>query len=143
MSPRIGFIGFGEAGFAIAKGLKEAGAAALFAYDTALDKPGAAERMRSRAAEAGVTLARSLGELAEKSDIILSAVVANVAVDVAQDISEHLDRRHLYVDLNSTAPAIKQTIDRIVDASGAAFVEAAVMDAVPPNAHRVPMLLCG
>ena len=41
------------------------------------------------------------------------------------------------------SPALKQEIDRVVSASGARFVEAAVMAPVLPYGHRVPMLLGG
>ncbi|HKD04921.1 MAG TPA: hypothetical protein VKB79_03370 [Bryobacteraceae bacterium] len=45
----IGFVGFGEAGFHIAKGLRTAGAANLFAFD--IDT---GERVAKRAAEVNV-----------------------------------------------------------------------------------------
>ena len=41
------------------------------------------------------------------------------------------------------SPALKQEIDRVVSASGARFVEVAVMAPVLPYGHRVPMLLGG
>jgi len=47
--------------------------------------------------------------------------------------------RHVYADLNSVAPTRTQDIDKVVSATGARFVEVAVM-AVVPHGHRVPML---
>src|SRR5205823_5505948 len=41
------------------------------------------------------------------------------------------------------SPALKQDIDRIISATGASFVEAAVMAPVQPYGHKVPMLLGG
>jgi 3-hydroxyisobutyrate dehydrogenase-like beta-hydroxyacid dehydrogenase len=38
---------------------------------------------------------------------------------------------------------LKQQIERVISATGAAFVEAAVMSPVPPHGHRSPMLLGG
>lgn len=143
MSVAIGFIGFGEAGSAIAKGLRQAGAGSVFAYDAAISTPAQAERLRTRATDAGIPLFASLAELAEKCEILISAVVANVAVEVAKKTAPHIKPRHLYVDINSVSPVVKQEIDGIIAAAGGVFVEAAVMDAVPPNGHRVPMLLCG
>jgi 3-hydroxyisobutyrate dehydrogenase-like beta-hydroxyacid dehydrogenase len=70
-------------------------------------------------------------------------VVSSVAVDVARDAAPHLEPRHTYVDLNSTSPGTKQEVGRIVGSTGAQFVEAAVMAAVPPLAHKVPLLMCG
>ncbi|MFQ5618661.1 MAG: DUF1932 domain-containing protein [Rhodospirillales bacterium] len=138
----IGFIGFGEAGSAIARGIRQAGAPAVAAYDVALKSERGAE-MEKRAAGAGVTLASSIEELALGSEVIISAVVSSVAVAVAGEAAPYLRPRHIYMDLNSTSPAVKQEAAAIVSATGARFVEAAVMAGVPPLGHKVPMLLCG
>ena len=141
--PGIGFIGFGEAAHGIAKGLNGAGASPLFAYDVALHDPARRPGIEARAAEAGVTLAGSLEELSGQCGIVFSAVTSAVAVPVAEAAAAHLNGSHVYVDLNSASPAVKERIGRIVEAAGARFVEAAVMAAVPPLGHRVPLLLCG
>lgn len=138
----IGFIGFGEAGSAIAKGIREAGAPAVAAYDVALESERRAE-MERRAAEADVTLVPSVEELVLLSEVIISAVVSSVAVAVANEAAPYLRPRHIYMDLNSTSPAVKQQAAAAVSATGARFVEAAVMAGVPPLGHKVPMLLCG
>lgn len=138
----IGFIGFGEAGSAIARGIRQAGAPAVAAYDVALKSERGTE-MEKRAAGAGVTLASSIEELALGSEVIISAVVSSVAVAVAGEAAPYLRPRHIYMDLNSTSPAVKQEAAAIVSATGARFVEAAVMAGVPPLGHKVPMLLCG
>ena len=57
--PAIGFIGFGEAGFHLAKGLRGAGATQLFAFDINTGTPVLGERIRERAREAETTLVRS------------------------------------------------------------------------------------
>jgi 3-hydroxyisobutyrate dehydrogenase-like beta-hydroxyacid dehydrogenase len=62
---------------------------------------------------------------------------------VGEEAAAHLEPRHLYVDINSVSPAVKQAVGEAVAARGARFVEAAVMSTVPPLGHRVPMLLCG
>jgi 3-hydroxyisobutyrate dehydrogenase-like beta-hydroxyacid dehydrogenase len=143
MAPRVGFIGFGEAASAIAKGLKAEGVAEIAAFDKAAIAPAAAPRFRARADGAGVALVESLKALAERSEIVISAVVAAAALPVANEIAPHLGARHFYMDMNSTSPQVKQEIEQALGPSGARFVEAAVMDAVPPFGHRVPMLLCG
>ncbi len=139
----IGFIGFGEAGSAIAKGIREAGAPAVAAYDVALESAEQRAEMEKRAATAGVTLTPSVEELALRSEVIISAVVSSVAVAVANEAAPYLRPRHIYMDLNSTSPAVKQQAAAAVSATGARFVEAAVMAGVPPLGHKVPMLLCG
>jgi 3-hydroxyisobutyrate dehydrogenase-like beta-hydroxyacid dehydrogenase len=143
--PAVGFIGFGEAGYAIAKGLQKKGINRLFAYDVDVDRwsPDRGDQIRRHAEEAGVALADSLQELAGQSEMVFSTVVASSALSVAEKIAPHLTERHIYLDLNSTSPSVQQRIEKIVAASGAAFVEAAVMAAVPQHGHQVPMLLGG
>jgi 3-hydroxyisobutyrate dehydrogenase-like beta-hydroxyacid dehydrogenase len=143
MGVAVGFIGFGEAGYHIAKGLHGGGVSPIFAYDVALASDARRGEMETRAADADVVLCKSLADLARCSEIIFSTVVSSVAIPVAREAAAHLGGQHYYVDLNSTSPAVKKQIAEIIAASGARFVEAAVMAAVPPFGHKVPMLLCG
>jgi len=139
----IGFIGFGEAGFNLAKGLRVAGVEEIFAYDINTHAPRLGEKIQQRARGSGTTLLDSSDDLARASDILLSTVTANEAAGAATQTSPFLESRHLYADLNSVSPALKQSIERIVKARGARFVEAAIMSPVPAHGHRVPMLLSG
>jgi 3-hydroxyisobutyrate dehydrogenase-like beta-hydroxyacid dehydrogenase len=50
---------------------------------------------------------------------------------------------HLYADLNSVSPGLKQSIAKVIEASGARFAEIAMMAPVPPYGHKVPMLAGG
>lgn len=143
MGVTVGFIGFGEAGYHIAKGLRSAGVSPVFAYDVALESDERRTQVERRAAEADTVLCKSLADLGRCSEIVLSTVVSSVAVAVARQAAPHLGTQHYYVDLNSTSPAAKREIASIITATGARFVEAAVMAAVPPLGHRVPILLCG
>jgi 3-hydroxyisobutyrate dehydrogenase len=137
-TPRIGFVGFGEAGYHLAKGLRQAGIAHIAAYDIQ-DTP----QIRQRASETQTTLVASNADLAAASDIIFSTVTANQAGAAAAETAPHLSSRHLYADLNSVSPGLKQSLAKVIDASGAHFVEVAVMSAVPPHGHKVPMLTGG
>lgn len=129
--PAIGFIGLGEAGSTIARGLKSAGLEQLFAYDIA---PKTSD---------GVTIVSSPRELAAAADIIFSAVTSSSALDAAKQNAPFLTSRHMYADINSVSPALKQEIGRVIGATGATFVEVAVMAPVSPYGHKVPMLLGG
>lgn len=82
-------------------------------------------------------------DLALRSKTLLSVVVADAAVEAARQAVPHLSDRHVYVDMNSVSPRTKAQIDTIVRASGASFVEAAVMAPVPKHGHQVPILLGG
>ena len=133
--PAIGFIGFGEAGSHIAIGLRSAGLDRLFAYDI--------RNVREQAASSGTTVVDTPSALAESSDILIAAVTASSALDAATQIAPFLGAHHLYTDINSVSPALKQEIDAVIQKTNASFVEAAVMAPVPPYGHRVPMLLGG
>lgn len=143
MTIALGFIGFGEAGFNIANGLREAGLGGIAAYDIHTHTPGRGELIQERARESRTTLVESSAELAQRCDVFISTVTANSAVEAAGQTAPYLERRHLYADMNSVAPATKQRIERIISETGARFVEAAIMSPVPPQRHRVPMLLGG
>jgi 3-hydroxyisobutyrate dehydrogenase-like beta-hydroxyacid dehydrogenase len=125
----IGFIGFGEAGSTIARGLRSAGVERIFAYDI---KPKTSDI---------VTIVESPSALAASSEIIFSAVTSSSALDAAKQNAPFLTSRHTYADINSVSPALKQDIDRVISATGATFVEVAVMAPVSPYGHKVPMLL--
>jgi len=93
--------------------------------------------------DAGVPLVSSNRELAESAGIIFSTVTCARAREAAEQTAPYLKPHHLYVDLNSVSPALKQEIEHVISGAGAGFVEAAVMSPVPPNGHRSPMLLGG
>ncbi len=138
MLDRVGFVGFGEAGFHLAKGLRGAGVTQTFAFDVDW-----CEKVRSRARETGTELLESNAALAEACVVIFSAVTADQAPNAAEQTEAHLGPRHIYRDLNSVSPQIKQAVGRTVSRGGARFVEAAIMAPVPPHGHKVPMLSGG
>jgi len=135
---RIGFVGFGEAAYHIAKGLRQPGIASITAFDIKVT-----DQVRQRARETETRLAESNAELAGSCDIMMSAVTADRASQAAEQNAPHLSARHIYADLNSVSPGVKQAISRIIEASGARFAEIAMMAPVPPYNHKVPMLAGG
>jgi 3-hydroxyisobutyrate dehydrogenase-like beta-hydroxyacid dehydrogenase len=131
---RIGFVGFGEAAYHIAKGLQQPATA----FDINVT-----DQVCQRAREAGTRLVESNRELAETCDIMMSAVTADQALVAAQQNAPYLTAHHIYADLNSVSPGLKQSIARVIEASGARFAEIAMMAPVPPYGHKVPMLAGG
>lgn len=134
----IAFVGFGEAAFHIAKGLGQA-----TAYDINANAPGLGEKIRRHAQETSTRLAETNADLAQSCEIILSTVTANQAAQAAEQNAPFLGPHHLYADLNSVSPGLKQSIARTIETTGARFVEIAMMAPVPPYGHRVPMLAGG
>ncbi len=72
MDISVGFIGFGEAGYHIAKGLRRAGVPSICAYDAACSDPSRRVTLDKRADDADVVLVDSMVELVRRSGIILS-----------------------------------------------------------------------
>ena len=101
----VGFVGFGEAAFHLAGGLREI--TRFAAYDINTWTPGLGEKIRQRAAETGTRLVDSNGELTGLTDLILSTVTANQALAAAQQTAPGLTAGHIYADLNSVSPALK------------------------------------
>lgn len=142
-SGTIGFVGFGEAAYHLSKGLRAAGIPSFVAYDIHTHTAGRGEKIRQRAEETGTRLVESNAELASAAEWILSTVTSDQAATAAAQNAPHLTKRHLYADLNSVSPAVKQSIARTIESSGARFVEIAMMAPVPPYAQRVPILAGG
>lgn len=138
----LGFLGFGEAAFNIAAGLREAGLGGIRAYDKAWNVEGRAKLVRERAATAQVALDESPESLIGRVDVVVCSISADAAIPVAKASAPLLSKEQIYVDLNSAGPDTKVAVDEIISPH-AAFVDVAVMGAVPGNRHKVPMLAAG
>jgi 3-hydroxyisobutyrate dehydrogenase-like beta-hydroxyacid dehydrogenase len=139
---KLGFIGFGEAAFNIAAGLKGEGLGGIIAYDKHWKGTPASELIGKRAAEAQVRLVESQQELIESSEMIVSAVSADMAVTLAQASRPFLKPDQVYVDVNATSPMTKEEVDRVISPV-ALFVDCAVMGPVPTYRHKVPVSVSG
>ena len=123
--------------------MRSAGVERIVTFDIAAHDAHFGSTIRERARQSHTTLVDSSADLARASDIVFSTVTSSSALDAARQTVPFLEPRHIYADLNSVSPALKQDIARVVGASGARFVEVAVMAPVLPYGHRVPMLLGG
>jgi 3-hydroxyisobutyrate dehydrogenase-like beta-hydroxyacid dehydrogenase len=102
----IGFVGFGEAGFHIAKGLRAQGVQPI-AFDVNASAPQLGNLIQQRARESQAMLVNSFAELAQACEVLLSVVTAHSAVQAASDCAAHLNSQHIYADLNSVSPKTK------------------------------------
>jgi 3-hydroxyisobutyrate dehydrogenase-like beta-hydroxyacid dehydrogenase len=141
MTLRVAFIGFGEAGSTFGSALAARGVE-VAAYDLLLERPGGLERLKARAPGDRVRFC-ALSEALRGARYVLSTVTTDVAREAAQRCAPHLGAEHTYVDLNATDPAVKLEIGQIVTASGAAFVEGAVLGQVGVSGARTEILLAG
>jgi len=139
---KLGFIGFGEAAFNIASGLRGEGLTGIIAYDKHWKDSPAAELIGKRAAEAQVELVPSQQALIERSEMVVSAVSADMALPLARASQPFLKADQVYVDINATSPMTKEEVDRVISPV-ALFVDCAVMGPVPTYRHKVPVAVSG
>lgn len=141
---RLGFLGFGEAAFYMARGLAQEGNLKFFAYDVALDqKETYGDTVRRRMEEASATACNSVASLAQSSDLIVAAIPANFAREAGLAALSHLHPNQCYVDVSTAGPGTKLELERSFQAKGVRFADAAMMGPLPIFAHKVPMLVCG
>ncbi len=139
--PAICFIGFGEAGQAIASGLREEGVQSLSAWDT-LFPVHEGEKLRQVGEAIGVRCAGSAAEAVRGADIVVSAVTAASSVEAAQSVKPHLPQRPFFLDINSVSPGRKQETARLLGDAGQ-YVDVAVLAPIHPARHKTPVLLAG
>ncbi len=139
VTPRIGFIGFGEVA-GVFSGAVQRDGRELLAYDVLAEQPGGLARLTSRPGSERVRFV-TLRELVANSDWILSTVVSSVAESVAHRAAPHLVSGKNYVDLNATSPAVKQAVAKIITPTGAHFVEGAILTAVGVTGVRTRILI--
>ncbi len=136
---RIALIGYGEVGRILAEDLR---GHPITAFDTKLDGE-TGQPLREHAARVGVVPAASHAQAVQGAELVVSAVTASQAVDVAQACAPALAPLACFLDLNSASPGAKTRAAGFVDGAGGRYVEGAVMTSVPPHRIRVPLLLGG
>jgi 3-hydroxyisobutyrate dehydrogenase-like beta-hydroxyacid dehydrogenase len=140
-TPRISFIGFGEAGQAIASGLRDAGIERIAAWDILFPDPAGAP-LKTAGELIGVRVASSAGDAVRETDMVISAVTAASSVDAARSVAPHLTGNPYYLDINSISPGRKQETARLLG-ERASYVDVAVIAAIHPARHRTPLLISG
>ena len=140
----IVFMGFGEAGHAIASGWSKSRPGTIRAYDIALAETGEEGRaVRDRCSDAGIEAVESLQQALAGARLIFCLVTADQALEAARTASPHLEQGALWLDCNSCAPQTKERAALVIEAAGGKYVDVAVMAPVYPKRHQVPLLLAG
>jgi len=135
------FIGFGEAGQAMASGLRETGVERITAWDILFPQREGAELVRAGEG-IGVRCAASAADAVRGADIVVSAVTAASSVEAAKSVKAHLAGRPFLLDINSVSPGRKQETADLIGAS-ARYIDVAVIAPIHPARHQTPMLLAG
>jgi 3-hydroxyisobutyrate dehydrogenase-like beta-hydroxyacid dehydrogenase len=140
-TPRLCFIGFGEAGQAMAAGLREEGIGQIAAWDI-LFPATEGEPLRQAGDRIGVRLASSAADAVRGTDVIVSAVTAASSLDAARSVAPHLKNNPIYLDVNSVSPGRKQATEELLG-DRARYIDVAILSPIYPARHRSPMLLAG
>jgi 3-hydroxyisobutyrate dehydrogenase-like beta-hydroxyacid dehydrogenase len=139
--PAFCFIGFGEAGQAIAAGLRDEGIERIAAWDI-LFPTAEGETLKTAAAAIDLRCASSAADAVRDADIIVSAVTAAASVEAAQSVKAHLAGTPFFLDINSVSPSRKQETAKLLGGA-ARYVDVAVIAPIHPARHRTPLLLAG
>ena len=140
-TPRISFVGFGEAGQAIASGLREGGIEQIRAWDILFPTPDGTT-LKAAGQQMGVRLAASVDEAVADADMVISAVTAASSLEAAQSVAPHLKGNPYFLDINSVSPGRKQATAKLLDGK-ARYVDVAVIAPIHPKRHKTPLLIAG
>ena len=139
---RIALIGFGEVGTLFAKELIASGRHSVSTYDILFESAQGNE-LKDKARGLKAEPCPSASAASKDALVVISAVTATSARDVAEQAGGYLKPGQFFLDINSVSPETKRADEQAVARSGAAYVEAAVMAPVAPYGIKVPMLLGG
>jgi len=142
MAETVAFIGFGEAGQTIARGLRGDSKPAMRAYDILFGEP-AGDRLRSAAESLGVAVAKDHADAVRGAGLVFLAVTASSSLQAARACLGGLTKGQLFLDINSVSPKRKIETAALIAPGGAAYVDVAVMAPVAPYLHKVPCLIGG
>lgn len=140
---KLGFIGFGEAAFEMASGLKQQGLEKIVAYDPLWNHPTFGHLVTERGAKAQVELFTTPAEVLDLVDMVMVAVPADKAYEVSQSLKPSLKPNGVYIDVSASNPKVKQNISENIKEKGCTFVDAAMMGPLPVYKHKVPILASG
>jgi 3-hydroxyisobutyrate dehydrogenase-like beta-hydroxyacid dehydrogenase len=140
-TPHVSFIGFGEAGQAIASGLRDSGIERIAAWDILFPKPEGVQ-LKAAGEKFGVRLASSTADAVAQTDMVIAAVTAASSLDAARSVASHLSGNPYYLDINSVSPGRKQETAKVLG-DRARYVDVAVVAAIHPKRHRTPLLIAG
>ncbi len=143
MAERICFIGFGEAGQTIGRGLGAESVGGISCYDLLFDDPANEGRLERIARELHVIPSGNHADAVREADLVFLAVTASSSLEAARSCLPGLRKGQLFLDINSVSPRRKIETAALVAPTGAAYVDVAVMAPVAPHAHRVPCLIGG
>ena len=139
---QIAIVGFGEVGGIFGNDLAKQGIE-VSVFDILFASPDHRRHMLAKAKNCGAIAAENLRDCLRHADLVISAVTASSALEVATEAGPMLRSGQIFLDLNSISPDTKRKLASRIEPGKAQFVEAAVMAGVPAPRLKVPMLLGG
>lgn len=140
-TPRLSFIGFGEAGQAIAAGLRDAGVEDVAAWDILFPRP-EGDPLRRAGETMGARIATSAADAVRGADVIVAAVTAASSLEAAQSVVPHLSGNPYYLDIASVSPGRKIATAKTLEGA-ARYTDVAILAPIHPKRHQTPLLLAG
>jgi 3-hydroxyisobutyrate dehydrogenase-like beta-hydroxyacid dehydrogenase len=142
-SPKVGFIGFGEVGYHLSKGLKESGLSGILACDKYAEDPQRGKIVAHRAKDAGVRIVPAIKDLVSRSDLIFSAVWGNEALKVARKAASFVDGTKVFCDVNNTPPSVKVKGAELMGKRKGLFLDVALFSSPAQDGHKAFILVSG
>jgi len=130
---KIGFLGFGEVASTLAAGLLNNGAEVFTCVE------GRSLKTKELAKETELNLCKSNRELAESSDILISAVTPLQAVKVAKEVGKYV--KGVYIDINNISPSTAEEVLSYIENGKTA--DASIIGSVRKNGLNVNILVSG
>lgn len=137
----IGFIGFGEVGYEMAKGFRaQSDRNQVHVYDHLHDHPQTIERAEA----AGAVLHNAPEKTAQQPlDVLFTAVPASFTKEAWSSIHSYITKETIYVDVTTASAEIKKEISDNMLEKNQLFVDGAIMGPLKGNQHKVPIMVSG
>ncbi len=140
---KIALIGFGNVGYALAAGLHNDYSNKISFFKHNFNVAQVEEGLKKRLDETKADYCPDYESLIKDAAIIFACVVGKNTLDVASKSAPYLKKGQIYVDLNTAPPQVKLEAAKLVEASGAQYVDGVIMGPVEKLGHKVPILASG
>jgi len=143
MTERIGFVGIGRMGANMARRLKDVGYPVVAVYDA---RPLAAQAL---AQELGCRAASSLAEITEASDVILTVVTDDKAMQKIYGPAKKGDsllknaQGKLFINCATITPKVHVEVEKAAAKAGAESLEACMASSITQAREGTLYLMCG
>lgn len=140
---KLGFIGFGEVGFEMAKGFGAAGLKGILAYDLLQNHSAYGALVAERVRASGVTMCATPQAVLDNVDVVIVAVPGGKALETAKQQKCLLKTGTIYADVSASSPETKRQIWDEIKETGVMFVDGAMLGSLTLYQNKVPTLVSG